>query len=146
MGSTQFTSAAFWGDVDTTPQDLSNLINYVLDKTPPKVRNYLVYRLQHVSAIDQQWGVWARARTTTRATRTAGSRTRTATACGSPTRSGSPARTSSTPWPSCTTWAATGRPGDSGFNYGTNKLTQISAMLFQGHHTEHPTPQASAVP
>jgi hypothetical protein len=36
--------------------------------------------------------------------------------------------------------------GDSGFNYGTNKLTQISAMLFQGHHTEHPTPQASAVP
>ena len=36
--------------------------------------------------------------------------------------------------------------GDAGFKYGSNKLTQIASMLFQGRHTTAPTPQASAVP
>ena len=36
--------------------------------------------------------------------------------------------------------------GDAGFKYGSNKLTQIASILFQGHHTAAPTPQASAVP
>jgi hypothetical protein len=146
MHNTRFTSAAFWGDVDTTPQDLSNLINYVLDKTPPKVRNYLVYRLQHVSALDQQWGVWG---------------------AGPENHPGNKDGWEQNPngygvWITNTVGFAGpdqeytlaimynlgsyGESGDSGFHYGTNKLTQISAMLFQGHHTEHPTPQASAVP
>jgi hypothetical protein len=36
--------------------------------------------------------------------------------------------------------------GDAGFKFGSNKLTQIASILFQGHHTTAPTPQASAVP
>ena len=36
--------------------------------------------------------------------------------------------------------------GSSGFRFGTNKLTQIAAMLFQGHHTPSPHPLPSAVP
>jgi len=39
-----------------------------------------------------------------------------------------------------------GGVGDAGFKYGSNKLTQIASILFQGHHTAAPTPQASAVP
>ncbi len=58
MNNTRFTTAPYWGDVDTTARDLDNLMNYVLDKAPPRIRHYLVYRLQHVSGIDQQWGVW----------------------------------------------------------------------------------------
>ena len=57
MNNTNFTGHVYWGDIDTTPQDLDHLMNYVLTKTPPSVRDYLVYRLQHVSALDQQWGV-----------------------------------------------------------------------------------------
>jgi len=146
MHRTQFTDAAFWGDVDTTPQDLDNLINYVLGKTPPRVRGYLVYRLQHVSGIDQQWGVWG---------------------AGPQNHPGNKDGWEQNPngygvWITNTVGFAGPHQqytlaimynlggfrenGDTGFNYGTNKLTQIAAMLFQGHHTGTPTPQASAVP
>ena len=36
--------------------------------------------------------------------------------------------------------------GNTGFKYGTNKLTQIAALLFQGQHTPAPHPLPSAVP
>ncbi len=36
--------------------------------------------------------------------------------------------------------------GTRGSSTAANKLTQIASMLFQGHHTTAPTPQASAVP
>lgn len=36
--------------------------------------------------------------------------------------------------------------GNAGFKYGTNKLTQIASLLFQGHHTPGPHPLPSAVP
>ena len=39
-----------------------------------------------------------------------------------------------------------GGDGDAGFYYGTNKLTQIASLLFQGRHTAQPTPLPSAVP
>ena len=59
MNDARFTSSYInWGFMDCTAQDLDNLINYVLKDTPASVRNYLVYRLQHVAALDQQWGVW----------------------------------------------------------------------------------------
>jgi len=35
--------------------------------------------------------------------------------------------------------------GNTGFEYGTNKLTPIAAMLFPGQH-HRPTPLPSAVP
>ena len=59
MTSARFTSSVpNWGFMYCTPQDLDNLINYVLKDAPANVRDYLVYRLQHVAALDQQWGVW----------------------------------------------------------------------------------------
>jgi hypothetical protein len=36
--------------------------------------------------------------------------------------------------------------GNTGFKYGTNKLTQIAAMLFQGQHTAAPHPLPTSVP
>ena len=59
MTGAEFTSPVpNWGFMYCTPADLDHLMNYVLTKTPPSIRNYLVSQLQHVSAIDQQWGVW----------------------------------------------------------------------------------------
>ena len=146
MNNTRFTSAAFWGDVDTTARDLNNLMNYVLDKAPPRIRGYLVYRLQHVAALDQQWGVWG---------------------AGPANHPGNKDGWEQDPngvgvWITNTvgfagpgqryTLAITynmgsfGEDGNAGFKFGTNKLTQIAAILFQGHHTGTPHPLASAVP
>jgi hypothetical protein len=147
MTSTHFTSGAYWGYIDTTPVDLGHLINYVLTKTPASVRNYLVHRLQHVSAIDQQWGVWG---------------------AGPQNHPGNKDGWEQDPGPAYGVWITNtvgfagphhqytlaimynlqnyGEKGNAGFRYGTNKLTQIAATLFQGHHTSTPHPQASAVP
>jgi hypothetical protein len=146
MKNTRFTNSVYWGDVYTTARDLDNLMNYVLDKAPPRIRHYLVYRLQHVSALDQQWGVWG---------------------AGPANHPGNKDGWEQDPdgvgvWITNTvgfagpdqryTLAITynmgsfGMNGNTGFKFGTNKLTQISAMLFQGHHTGTPHPLPSAVP
>jgi hypothetical protein len=147
MTNTNFTTSAYWGYIDTTPQDLDNLINYILTTAPAGVRDYLVHRLQHVSAIDQQWGVWG---------------------AGPQNHPGNKDGWEQDPGPSYGVWITNtvgfagphqqytlaimynmrnyGENGNTGFRYGTNKLTQIAATLFQGHHTTAPHPQPSAVP
>lgn len=147
MTSTRFTDQVYWGDVDTTAQDLDNLMNYVLGSASPGIRGYLVFRLRHVSPIDQQWGVWG---------------------AGPQNRPGNKDGWEQDPngygvWYTDTVGFAGpgerytlaimydlggyGENGTTGFSYGTNALTQISALLFQGHQTVlTPAPQASAVP
>jgi hypothetical protein len=147
MGSTHFTSQVYWGDVDSTAQDLDNLMNYVLDQAAPSIRNYLIFRLRHVSGIDQKWGVWG-----------AGPKNQPGNKDGweqDPNGYGV--------WITNTVGFAGpherytlaimydlgsyGERGDTGFDFGTNALTQISALLFKGHRTVMaPAPQASAVP
>ena len=147
MNTATFTSSVpNWGFMYCSAEDLDNLMNYVLDKAPPRIRHYLVYRLQHVSGIDQQWGVWG---------------------AGPANHPGNKDGWEQDPgpvgvWITNTvgfagpdqryTLAITydmgsfGEDGNAGFKFGTNKLTQIAAILFQGHHTGTPHPLASAVP
>jgi hypothetical protein len=147
MNSTQFTNQTYWGDVNTTAQDLDNLMNYVLGQAAPGIRSYLVYRMRHVSPIDQQWGVWG---------------------AGPQNQPGNKDGWEQDPngygvWYTNTVGFAgpnqrytlaimydlgsTGEQGNAGFASGTNALTQISSLLFQGKQTTlAPTPQASAVP
>jgi len=144
MTSARFTSSVpNWGFMYCTPQDLDNLINYVLKDAPANVRNYLVYRLQHVAALDQQWGVWG-----------AGPENHPGNKDGWE-QDGSIWITNTVgfagPAQDYTmaimyNLGGFGGIGDAGFKYGSNKLTQIASILFQGHHTAAPTPQASAVP
>ncbi len=146
MKNTRFTNSAFWGNVDTTARDLDNLINYVLTKTPPHIRGYLVHRLQHVSAIDQQWGVWGAGPAMDPGNKDGWEQdpggygvwiTNTVGFAG-PNQEYTLAITYN--------MGSFGENGNTGFKFGTNKLTQIAAMLFQGHHTGAPHPLASAVP
>ena len=59
MTRAEFTgSPPNWGYMYCTAEDLDDLINYVLSKPPASIRDYLIYRLRHVSPLDQQWGVW----------------------------------------------------------------------------------------
>jgi hypothetical protein len=143
MTSATFTSSApNWGFMYCSAQDLDNLMNYVLTSAPGNIRGYLVHRLQHVSAIDQQWGVWG-----------AGPENQPGNKDG---------WEYDPPWITNTVGFAGpdqeyslsimynlggyGNAGDVGFNYGINTLTQIASILFQGHQTSQPTAQASAVP
>jgi hypothetical protein len=147
MTGAEFTSPVpNWGFMYCTPADLDHLMNYVLTKTPTGVRNYLVGQLQHVSALDQQWGVWG-----------AGPQNHPGNKDGWE-QDPSPYGT----WITNTVGFAGPRQqytlavmynlqnydenGNTGFKYGTNKLTQIAAMLFQGQHTTAPHPLPSAVP
>ena len=50
-------SPAYWGYMYCSPQDLDNLMNYILGKLPARNRDYIVDHLRHVAQI-QQWGVW----------------------------------------------------------------------------------------
>jgi hypothetical protein len=47
----------YWGYMKCTPDDLDRLVNYVLDKLPADLRDYVVGQLRAVAA-NQQWGVW----------------------------------------------------------------------------------------
>jgi hypothetical protein len=46
-----------WGNVKVTPQDLINLITYVLERFDPADRSSIVERMRTVGG-PQQWGVW----------------------------------------------------------------------------------------
>ena len=111
--------------------------------TPDSIQDYLVYQLQHVSALDQQWGVWG-----------AGSASQPGNKDGWEYSAGT--------WITNTVGFAGpgqrytlaimynlrgyGGHSDVGFDYGTNELTQIASLLFQGHYTARPTPLPFAVP
>lgn len=53
-----FTDGTYWGFVKCTTEDLSHLMIYVLTKTAPDDRTYLVSAMRGVAS-NQQWGVWA---------------------------------------------------------------------------------------
>ena len=142
MTGAEFTSPVpNWGFMYCTPADLDHLMNYVLTKTPTGIRNYLVSQLQHVSAIDQQWGVWAPDRKTTPATKTAGNKTPPPTEPGSPTPSDSPTPDSNTPSPSCTTSATTTRTATpASIRHQQTHPDRRHPLPRPPHH--HPTPPA----
>jgi len=144
MASAYFTSPVpKWGFMYCSAEDLDNLMNYVLADTPASIRDYLVYRLQHVSALDQQWGVWG-----------AGPENHPGNKDGW--------EQDGDIWITNTIGFAGpghryilaimynldgyGGHGDAGFEYGTNEVTQIASLLFQGRHTARPSPLPSAVP
>lgn len=146
MTHARFTSSSpNWGFMYCSAQDLDNLMNYVLHDAPASVRDYLVYRLQHVSAVDQQWGVWG-----------AGP-------------ANQPGNKDGWEWDPPDVWITNtvgfagvgqrftlaimyslggydGSADPTGFNYGIDKLSQVASLLFQGHVTSPPTALPSAVP
>ena len=143
MADAEFTGEINWGFMYVTPEDLDHLVDYDLNDLPSSLRGYLVGMLQHVAPI-QQWGVWG-----------AGPDNHPGN------KDGWEDDENETLWITNTvgfegpdqryTLAVMynlegyGKAGTSrGFQYGSNKLTQIAAILFQGHYTAQPT--ASATP
>ena len=136
MRSTTFSSStAYWGYMYTSPADLDNLMNFILNKMPARNRDYIVGHLRHVATI-QQWGVWG-----------AGREDRPGNKDGW--------EDNGDVWITNTVGFAGPRErytlaimddvgGGETFHDGSNTLTQISSLLFSGHHA--PQPRAVATP
>lgn len=128
-------SPAYWGAMTCTASDLSNLMGYVLNQLPASSRDEVVTDLRHVSAV-QHWGVWG-----------AGPRNHPGNKNGWVSANGI--------WAVSTVGFA-GQDarytlaimdhlgGEAGFPAGANALTQLAALLFQGHQI--PSPEVSATP
>jgi hypothetical protein len=135
MRTASFTqSQPYWGYMDCSAQDLDNLMNFVLDKMPARNRDYIVDHLRRVATIEQ-WGVWGAGRALK-----AGNKdgweddggvwiTNTVGFAGPHERY---------------TLAIMDDLGGGTFHGGSNTLTQISSLLFRGHHA--PQPRAQATP
>jgi hypothetical protein len=124
----------YWGFMYCTPDDLGNLMDYVLGGLASADREYLVGQLRHVGRI-QQWGVWG-----------AGPGGRPGNKDGWEDDGGL--------WVTDTVGFA--GPGarytlaimdeeraPAGFLQGANTLTQVAALLFQGGHVAQPTARAT---
>ncbi len=136
MASAFFTtpSAPYWGFMYCSARDLGHLMNYVLGRIPAGARRYLTRRLQHVAPI-QQWGVWG-----------AGPASHPGNKDGWEDDGGS--------WITDTVGFAGpdarytlaimyDTAGARGFHYGTVTLSQVAALLFQGHRGPEPTVSAT---
>lgn len=135
MPGAKFTrKLAYWGYMECSAADLSNLMNFVLSGMPRSISHYLVRELQHVAPV-QRWGVWG-----------AGPQNHPGNKDGWEDDGGT--------WATDTAGFAGphqrytlaimyylegyGSGGDQGFGYGSNTLTQIASTLFRGHGTAAP--------
>jgi hypothetical protein len=135
MTGASFTSHAYWGAMTCSADDLSNLMDYVLNRLPARDRNAIVEDLRNVSPV-QHWGVWG-----------AGPRNQPGAKNGWVSISGI--------WTVSTVGFAGQHArytlaimdhlgGEAGFQEGANTLTQVAAILLQGHQI--PAPDVSATP
>jgi hypothetical protein len=133
MRTASFTTGDYWGYMDCSAQDLDNLMNFVLNRLPPRDRDYIVDHLRHVATIEQ-WGVWGAARADKPGNKDGWEDdggvwiTNTVGFAGPHERY---------------TLAIMDDLGGGTFHEGSNTLTQISALLFRGHHAPQPVAQAT---
>ncbi|MGE5291606.1 MAG: hypothetical protein ACM3ML_31270 [Micromonosporaceae bacterium] len=136
MSGASFTaSPAYWGFMTCSAGDLSNLMDYVLDRLPASGRDEIIDDLQHVSPA-QQWGVWGAGPSNQPGNKNGWVSTNgiwTVTTAGF---AGPHAR--------YTLAIMNQLGGEAGFQTGANTLTQVAALLFLGHQI--PAPDVSATP
>jgi len=135
MTGASFTSHAYWGAMTCSADDLSNLMDYVLNRLPDRDRDEIVDDLQHVSPV-QHWGVWG-----------AGSHNQP----GTKERRGQHQRDLDCQyrrlrWPERALHHGGHEPPRrrGRLPAGANTLTQVAAILFQGRQI--PAPDVSATP
>jgi hypothetical protein len=135
MTGASFTSHAHWGAMTCSADDLSNLMDYVLNRLPARDRDEIMNDLQHVAPV-QHWGVWG-----------AGPRNQPGIKNGWVNINGI--------WTVNTVGFAGQHArytlaimdhlgGEAGFQAGADTLTQVAAILFRGYQI--PAPDVSATP
>jgi hypothetical protein len=136
MRSTSFSSStAYWGYMYTSPADLDNLMNFILSKMPARNRDYIVGHLRHVATI-QQWGVWGAGREDRPGNKDGWEDNGDVWITNTVGFAG--------PHERYTLAIMDDVGGGETFHYGSNTLTQIASLLFNGHYA--PQPRAVATP
>jgi hypothetical protein len=123
----------YWGEMTCPAEDLSDLIGYVLDRLPSALRSYLVTQLRNVGA-DQHFGVWGAGPANLPGNKDGWSVEKPGWIIDSVGFAGPGAR--------YTLAMMNSLNGDGGYHDGTDTVTQVAAILFQGHTI--PAPQVSA--
>ena len=125
----------YWGEMTCPATSLSRLISYVLDDLPATLRHYLVTTLSHV-APDQHFGVWGAGSANRPGNKDGWSVEKPGWIIDSVGFAGRGQR--------YTLAMMNSLNGHGGYHAGTDTVTQVAALLFQGHPV--PAPKVSATP
>jgi hypothetical protein len=123
----------YWGEMTSPAESLSDLINYVLDRLPAALRAYLEGQLRNVGA-DQHFGVWGAGPANLPGNKDGWSVEKPGWIIDSVGFAAPGAR--------YTLAMMNSLNGEGGYHEGTDTVTQVAAILFQGHTV--PAPQVSA--
>lgn len=128
-------TAPYWGEMTCTAADESQVISYVLTEMPASLRSYLVGELRHVAS-DQHFGVWGAGAANHPGNKDGWSLESPGWIIDSAGFAGPGAR--------FTLAMMNSLNGHGGYHAGTDTVTQVAAILFQGHKIA--APQGSATP
>ena len=134
LASAQYVSAPgitppYWGEMTCTAEDESRVINYVLNRLPTPLRDYLVYQLRHVAPV-QHFGVWGAGPANHPGNKDGWSVEQPGWIINSVGFAG--------PRQRYTLAVMNSLNGHGGYHAGTNTVTQVAAILFQGHQVQAP--------
>ncbi len=125
----------YWGEMTCTAEDESRVVNYVLRGMPASLRDYLVYQLRHVGAV-QHFGVWGAGPASQPGNKDGWSVEKPGWIIDSAGFAGPGAR--------FTLAMMNSLEGEGGYHAGTDTVTQVAAILFRGHRVA--APHVSATP
>ena len=125
----------YWGEMTCTAEDESRVINYVLNRLPAPLRDYLVYQLRHVAPV-QHFGVWGAGAANQPGNKDGWSVEKPGWIIDSTGFAG--------PGERYTLAMMNSLEGEGGYRAGTETVTQVAAILFRGHRIA--APDVSATP
>jgi hypothetical protein len=125
----------YWGEMTCTAEDESRVINYVLNRLPAPLRDYLVDQLRHVAPV-QHFGVWGAGPASQPGNKDGWSVEKPGWIIDSTGFAG--------PGQRYTLAMMNSLDGEGGYRAGTETVTQVAAILFRGHRVA--APQVSATP
>jgi hypothetical protein len=124
----------YWGEMTCTPEDLDRVVSYVLGDLPASLRDYIVYELRHVGTV-QQFGVWGAGPQSEPGNKDGWSVEKPGWIIDSAGFAG--------PGATYTLTMMNSLEGQGNYQDGTDTVTQVAAILFQGHQIPAPTLQAT---
>jgi len=125
----------YWGEMTCTATDLDRVVNYVLNQLPATLRDYIVGEMRDVGTV-QHFGVWGAGPQNEPGNKDGWSVEKPGWIIDSAGFAGPGARYTLTMMSSLN--------GEGGYHEGTDTVTQVAALLFQGRCI--PTPTLEATP
>ncbi len=124
----------YWGEMTCPATELDRVVNYLLNDLPATLRDYIVGEMRNVAAV-QHFGVWGAGAQNEPGNKDGWSTEKPGWIIDSAGFAGPAAR--------YTLRMMNSLNGQGGYHEGTETITQVAALLFQGRHIPMPTVQAT---